>query len=133
MEESASTEYVTLEESLPGPEMQVPLFAHAMVGINLTHSLIVGGVSDAGHYCDHMTKTTYYFDHIGKNWIVGPELLYYRSLHDVGIVRDKVMNQTLVVVTGGCDYERAHLTLSSDGEGKTRKLIKEIQIHQVLA
>ena len=109
MEESASTEYVTLEESLQGPEMLVSLFNHAIVGINITHSLIIGGESkfydNNGHPNGYGSKKTHYFDHIAEQWIIGPELLYLRSKHDVGIVRDQAMKQTLVVVTGGFDYD----------------------------
>ena len=114
MEESASTEYVTLEGSLEGPEMLVSLFNHAIVGINITHSLIIGGESEFyenngniygyGSLYGYGSKKTHYFDHIAEQWIIGPELLYLRSSHDVGIVRDQAMKQTLVVVTGGYDY-----------------------------
>ena len=109
MEESASTEYVTLEGSLQGPEMPVSLLNHAIVGINITHSLIIGGESkfydNNGHPNGYGSKKTQYFDHIAEQWIIGPELLYLRSKHDVGIVRDQAMKQTLVVVTGGYDYD----------------------------
>ena len=109
MEESASTEYVTLEGSLQGPEMLVSLHNHAIVGINITHSLIIGGESEFhennGNPNGYGSKKTHYFDHIAEQWIIGPELLYLRSKHDVGIVRDQAMKQTLVVVTGGWNYD----------------------------
>ena len=105
MEESASTEYVTLEGSLQGPEMLVSLHNHAIVGINITHSLIIGGESKNYDKHTYGSKKTHYFDHIAEQWIIGPELLYLRSEHDVGIVRDQAMKQTLVVVTGGWDHD----------------------------
>ena len=105
MEESASTEYVTLEGSLQGPEMPVSLLNHAIVRINITHSLIIGGESMFYDKHAYGSKKTHYFDHIAEQWIIGPELLYLRSKHDVGIVRDQAMKQTLVVVTGGYDYD----------------------------
>ena len=111
MEESASTEYVTLEGSLEGPGMLVSLNNHAIVGINITHSLIIGGESEFyennGNPNGYGSKKTHYFDHIAEQWIIGPELLYLRSEHDVGIVRDQAMKQTLVVVTGGWDYDES--------------------------
>ena len=85
--------------------MLVSLFNHAIVGINITHSLIIGGESKFYDDNGYGSKKTHYFDHIAEQWIVGPELLYLRSKHDVGIVRDQAMKQTLVVVTGGYDYD----------------------------
>lgn len=116
LEESYSSEYVTLEGSQEGPEMQESLFDHAMVGINITHSLIIGGESKVYGNCEELgncgqsnrnagMRKTQYFDHSTEQWTVGPELLYLRSLHDVGIVRDQATKQTLVVVTGGRDWE----------------------------
>ena len=84
--------------------MLVSLLNHAIIGINITHLLIIGGESKFYNKHTYGSNKTYYFDHIAEQWIIGPELLYLRSSHDVGIVRDQAMKQTLVVVTGGYDY-----------------------------
>ena len=38
-----STEYVTISGTLPGPDLPFPLYHHAMVAINSTCSMVIGG------------------------------------------------------------------------------------------
>ena len=53
-----STEYVTISGTLPGPDLPFPLYDHALVAINSTCSMVIGG---RGEYnvehlklsCDH--------------------------------------------------------------------------------
>ena len=47
-----STEYVTMTKTMPGPDMPTALEAHAMVPINSTFSMVIGGSHGEGaNYC----------------------------------------------------------------------------------
>jgi N-acetylneuraminic acid mutarotase len=39
----ASTEYVTVTGTMPGPDLPMDLYKHAMVAINSTFSMVIGG------------------------------------------------------------------------------------------
>ena len=95
----ASSEYITLEGSEPGPELPIAIDLHALVAIDNTLSLLIGGRTTGGV----TTPTTHYFDHQGHNWIQGPDLLQARWDHAAGIVTDEATTEKLVIVTGG-DY-----------------------------
>ena len=93
----ASSEYITLEGSIPGPDMPIPLDLHALVAINKTCSILIGG---------RMTgmvtiPTVYYFEHEGKNWSQGPDLIQARRGHAAGLVTDETTYDEFVIVTGG--------------------------------
>jgi hypothetical protein len=92
----ASSEYITQEGSEPGPNLPIPISFHALVAIDNTLSLIIGGDTTGG-----ITPTTHYFDHQAHNWIQGPDLMQSRSGHAAGIVTDEVTTEKLVIVTGG--------------------------------
>ena len=51
----ASTEYVTMTGTTPGPDLPKALSGHAMVAINSTFSMVIGG----GY-----SKKTFYYNHI---------------------------------------------------------------------
>ena len=44
----ATSEYITLEGSIPGPDMPIPIYLHALVAINKTCSLLIGGRTTQG-------------------------------------------------------------------------------------
>ena len=47
-----STEYVTMTKTMPGPDLPIALDAHAMVPINSTCSMVIGGSHGEGaNYC----------------------------------------------------------------------------------
>ena len=93
----ASSEYITLEGSIPGPEMPIPLDLHALVAINKTVAMLIGGYT----YLSVTLPTVYYFEHEGKNWSQGPDLMQARRGHAAGIVTDETMYDEFVIVTGG--------------------------------
>ena len=92
----ASSEYIRLAGSSPGPDLPMTLYAHAMIAINTTHSMVIGG-QNYGYSID----LTFYFHHANQQWIDGPRLIQARYDHAVGIVNDQVTMTNLVIVTGG--------------------------------
>ena len=52
----ASTEYVTMTQTMPGPDLPIALEAHAMVAINSTCSMVIGGHSneEEANYCAYL-------------------------------------------------------------------------------
>ena len=103
----ASSEYITLEGIEPGPELPTMLDSHALVAIDNTLSMLIGGSITE----NVATKTTHYFDHQSHNWIQGPDLMQARWQHAAGIVTDQVTNEKLVIVTGG--FNNPGITLDS--------------------
>ena len=77
--------------------MPIPINIHALVAIDNTLSLLIGGKTTGGV----TTPTTNYYDHQGHNWIQGPDLIQARRQHAAGIVKDEVTTEKLVIVTGG--------------------------------
>ena len=77
--------------------MPIPIYYHALVTIDNTLSLLIGGRTTGAD----TALTTHYFDHQGHNWIQGPDLMQARRAHAAGIVIDQVTTEKLVIVTGG--------------------------------
>ena len=94
----SSTEYIFSDgRNEDGPPMPIALDGHAMVKINDTTSLLVGGYR-SGHGQLAYSKMTWFYD--GK-WIEGPDLQKGRHAHSVGIIRDSVTLHEYVVAAGG--------------------------------
>ena len=91
----ASSEYITLEGSEPGPELPIAIDLHALVVIDNTLAMLIGGRTSG----NAPTPTTHYFD--DHNWIQGPDLLQARRRHAAGIVTDEMTTEKLTIVTGG--------------------------------
>ena len=96
----ASSEFLTLSGTMPGPELPLPLYAHCMVAINNTFSMVVGGLKSD----DYVSGLTFFYHHQEQKWINGSNLLEGRMRHAAGIVNDTVTKETFVVVTGGNQY-----------------------------
>ena len=94
----ASTEHVKMSGSMPGPDLPMALESHAMVSINSTVSMVIGGWDGNGW---DGTASTFYFNHIEGEWSYGPILMQSRYMHAAGIVTDELTNEKFVVVTGG--------------------------------
>ena len=84
--------------------LPIVLESHAMVKINQSFSILVGGYDVGNLDC---SKRTWYYD--GK-WLDGPDLQKGRYGHSVGIIRDSVTDQVYVVTAGGYNYD--HFTLT---------------------
>ena len=93
----ATSEYITLEGSIPGPDMPIPIYVHALVAINKTVAMLIGGRTTGLV----TIPTVYYFDHEGKNWSQGPDLIQARREHAAGLVTDETTYDEFVIVTGG--------------------------------
>ena len=118
----ASTEKITMEGTMPGPDLIVALQDHAMVAINSTVSMIIGGWDGSN------SASTFYFDHIKSDWINGPNSMQAKYLHAAGVVTDEVTNENFVAVTGGhFDYDDLDSTeILQDGkwvQGKTNDTV----------
>ena len=87
----------TLEGSEPGPNLPIPIQEHALVAIDNTLSLLIGGLNIE----NAPIQSTHYFDHQAHNWIQGPDLMQARIGHAAGVVTDEVTTEKIVIVTGG--------------------------------
>ena len=104
----ASTEYVTLAGTMLGPNLPQALTNHAMVAINKTCSMVIGGYSASTFFNEepeqNQQNRTFFYDHNEGEWITGPSLMQARMNHAAGIVTDEVTDESLVAVTGGRYY-----------------------------
>ena len=108
----ASTENVKVDGTMPGPVLPMPIAGHAMVAINSTVSMVIGGYNE-----NYSASSTFYYDHIEGEWIYGPSLMQARFSLAAGIVTDKVTNENFVAVTGGWNYGNLDSTeLLKDGK-----------------
>ena len=92
---TASTEYVSVTGTMLGPDLPMALEFHAMVAINSTCSMVIGGEQD------YTSASTFFYDHNEGEWINGPSLMQARAWHAAGIVTDEVTDENYVAVTGG--------------------------------
>jgi hypothetical protein len=106
----ASTEYVTVTGTMPGPDLPMGLIYHATVAINSTCSMVIGGYSKG--------YSAFFYDHNEKEWITGPILIQARQYHAAGIVTDEGTGEHFVAVTGGYYYgdSRDSTEILQDGE-----------------
>ena len=118
----ASTEYVTVTGTMPGPDLPMANNAHAMVAINSTCSMVIGGSSN-DYYA-----LTFFYDHNEGEWINGPSLMQARYSHAAGIVTDEVTDEHFVAATGGFGYLRFldSTEILQDGEWVQGKIINTI-------
>ena len=101
----SSTEYIFADgRNEEGPPMPIALYYHAMVKINDTTSILVGGLTGSGR-----SKRTWYYD--GK-WLDGPDLEKAKNGLSVGIIRDSVTYQVYVVAAGGASDDDNDLGLN---------------------
>ena len=91
----ASTEYVTVTGTMIGPVLPMAIQYHAMVAINSTCSMVIGG------YSNGYSALTIFYDHNEGEWINGPSLMQARYSHAAGIVTDEMTDEHFISVTGG--------------------------------
>ena len=104
----ASTEYVTATGTMPGPDLPTTLTHHAMVAINSTCSMVIGGFTGGSSFS--YSISTFFYDHNEGDWINGPSMIQGREWHAAGIVTDEVTDESFVAVTGGFYYSTLNST-----------------------
>ena len=92
----SSTEYIpkslTNEPSLPEP-----VRSHALVSINETTSMLIGGSTNN----DDISSKTHYFNHQNQSWKDGPRLINGRREHSAGVIIDHITQAQHIAVVGG--------------------------------
>jgi len=96
------TEFILANgEKLSGPNLPVALEGHAMVRINSTNTLIIGGLD----FDLEMTSKTWYFNHETEVFTSGPNMNIGRYKHGAGHIQDSVTKEDIVLVVGGEDND----------------------------
>ena len=117
-----STDYVIMTGTMPGPNLPMALWRHAMVAINRTFAMVIGGLSSGG-----TSASTFYYDHNEGEWTTGPSLMQARIYHAAGIVTDEVTDENFVAVTGGYGSDYLDSTeILQDGNWFQGKMIDTI-------
>ena len=100
-----------------GPKLPQGLGNHAMISINETSSLLIGGIDG-----NDIMDSTYYFSHETEQWTEGPKLIQARNSHTAGLITDKITNEIFAIVVGGEKY------VSTDVLSTTEILIEGIWV-----
>ena len=117
----ASTEYVTVTGTMIGPDLPMALGFHAMVAINSTCSMVIGG------YIGVTLASTFFYDHNEVEWINGPSLMQARYGNAAGIATDEVTDEHFVAVTGGIGSGHLDSTeILQDGEWVQGKISNRV-------
>ena len=117
-----STEYVSVTGTLLGPDLPQALDGHAMVAINSTCSMVIGGWKFANLQIfsgPYTYASTFFYDRNEGEWVTGPSLMESRASHAAGIVTDEETDEEFVIVTGGYYYYGDNLDsteILQDGE-----------------
>ena len=112
-----------------GPDLPAGLERHAVVKINETTAMLLGGYP--AYNFKKYSKTWYYTQH-QTEWIPGPNLNHARCSHTAGLIYDSITQEEYVVVIGGIGNSgnlKSIEYLSRDGsEWKEGKLAKYFSI-----
>ena len=112
----ASTEYITMTGTAYGPNLPMPLEQHAILAINSSCSMVIGG----GNGDIYDVTSTFYYDHNNDVWTNGPSMNQARDDHAAGIVTDEFTNENYVAVTGGYEKDSTELLQNNEWiQGKT--------------
>ena len=99
-----TTEYITPNgDTLPGPNLPIKLMEHSVINVNSTHALVIGGrtYGSSGEPVNKVINTTWYFDHKDQTFTEGPKLNMKREGFSVGLMKDSVTKEDLIVIAGG--------------------------------
>ena len=86
---------------------------HALVAINKTCSMVIGGADSGLSANGGASASTFFYDHNEGEWTTGPSLMQVRFNHGAGIVTDEVTDENFVAVTGGSYYSNGYVFLDS--------------------
>ena len=97
----------------PQDDSKSELYAHMMIPINETFSMLIGGIAEQSWKFNNTwpspdlldllklqgTNLTFYYDRDNQKWIQGPEMMHPRYLGSVaGILIDKVTGEEIIAV-----------------------------------
>ena len=94
-----TSEYVSINDGIHsevGPDLPISLENHAVISLNETTAMLIGG-SHLVHWYE-----TYYYSHLTQHWTLGPQLLQNdaREYFEAGIITDKITMEDHVVALG---------------------------------
>lgn len=101
-----STEYIEHEVSYLGPDLPLPLTDHAVIALNESTYMVIGGATSD---IDELSSKTFYFNEDDKQWVPGPNLNYARYGHSVALGADIISGEQFVVVTGGNSFDSSEI------------------------
>ena len=87
------------KNSTIGPDLPLSVYSHAIVNINESVSMLIGGYICSGSKGN--SAKTYYFHHETQTWIQGPNLSNARSRPAAGVVTDQTTREKHIIVSGG--------------------------------
>ena len=116
----SSTEYIQIGiGSSTGPHLPLAVGYHAMVALNTSTFILIGGYSSG-----YLSKT-FYFQESNQDWIPGPEMDTARYRHAAGVGIDTATSQHYIAVTGGENYygelDSVEILYSGETEWQTGK------------
>ena len=97
----SSTDYIPKKFSSNEPILPEPVERHAIISINDTTSMLIGGYTTYNFY----SRKTYYFNHHSQIWNDGPSLMNGRCYHTAGLIMDHVTHTQHIAVVGGYNNE----------------------------
>ena len=97
---SRTSEYVSIIDGINsevGPDLPKSLYVHAVVSLNETTAMLIGGQQGDSN----ISPTTYYYSHFTQHWTPGPNLLQNDILYSqAGIITDQITMEEHVVAFG---------------------------------
>ena len=97
----SSTEYIPRSSNYE-PSLPETVWMHAIVSINSTISMLIGGIRKTfSNVHDDFSPKTHYFDHQRQTWKDGPSLIDGRNGHTAGVIMDHVTHKQHIAVVGG--------------------------------
>ena len=97
----ASTDFIP-KSSFGEPNLPEPIAKHALVSINETTTMLIGGERISTYF----SPKTHYFNHEDLLWTNGPSLMTGRYSHTAGLITDHVTQEQHVAVVGGWDSQK---------------------------
>ena len=94
-----TSEYVSINDGINsevGPDLPISLQDHAVVSLNETTAMLIGGQNVVPWY------GTYYYSHLTQQWTPGPNLVQngVMQYYEAGIITDQITMEDHVVVLG---------------------------------
>ena len=103
-----------------GPDLPSPLYHHAIATVNLSTSILSGGLAGIHPNTNSNSPLTWYYNHATQKFQVGPSLMGGRRHHASGTLVDQETNEIIVAVVGG-DGLNGLTELLLDGEWQQGK------------